>query len=803
MNQLDDNNYFLGVRMDSGPLIPVNGQVLRDVSADLPIEMNRLLGSSAYSGLPLQDSALREYVRVLIKRKWLVLGCVAVIFGVVALATMRSTRIYDATGSIAINKNESALLNFKDSPNGAGSDYYDPTDLDTEVRILKSDLLALQVIRQLNLDKQPEFGGGGDSSNTLGLTTDALQPDSEKTTALLANFKAGLRVSLVPNTRIIEIHYRSADKNLAANAVNTLISTYIEQNFKTRFESTMQASDWLSKQLVDLEMKVQTSQEKLVLYQKQHEILGIDEKQNIITSKLDELNKELTAAESDRMGKESVYRLVESGDPDTAAAAAVSAGASGGASGGSSLMEKMREQQADLKIQVAQLTTQFGNSYPKVMQLNNQLKEVDAQLQTEMTKVVSRVRSGYLASLQHESMLRAALDKQKQEANQLNESAIEYSLLKRDVESYRTLYEGLMEKLKEAGVTAGLKSNNIRNVDKARVPTYPSEPNVPRNLAFALALGMTTGIGLAFLLEGIDNTVRTPEQAQAISALPSLGMIPMGSKNSVEAAARRLTVASSREAVELVTQARPQSQMAESYRALRTSLLLTSLGAPPKVILITSALPQEGKTTTSINTAIVLAQKGTRVLLIDADLRRPSIHKTLGMGPKTGLSNVLTGSANLQQAVVRSTIVPTLFVLPAGTPPPNPAELLASSNMKDILAELREEYDHIIVDTPPTLSVTDAVVMSTRADAVVLVIRSGQTTKQALRRSRDILVQVNARVAGVLLNAVDLNSPDYYYYYEYQGKYGHRYYQEDELSDSDSDIDDGAEALPKVSSSGI
>ncbi|MGH9540138.1 MAG: GumC family protein [Terriglobales bacterium] len=789
--------------MDSGPLIPVNGQVLRDVSADLPIEMNRLLGTSAYSGLPLQDSALREYVRVLIKRKWLVLGCVAVIFGVVALATMRSTRIYDATGSIAINKNESALLNFKDSPNGAGSDYYDPTDLDTEVRILKSDLLALQVIRQLNLDKQPEFGGGGDSSNTLGLTTDALQPDSEKTTALLANFKAGLRVSLVPNTRIIEIHYRSADKNLAANAVNTLISTYIEQNFKTRFESTMQASDWLSKQLVDLEMKVQTSQEKLVLYQKQHEILGIDEKQNIITSKLDELNKELTAAESDRMGKESVYRLVESGDPDTAAAAAVSAGASGGASGGSSLMEKMREQQADLKIQVAQLTTQFGNSYPKVMQLNNQLKEVDAQLQTEMTKVVSRVRSGYLASLQHESMLRAALDKQKQEANQLNESAIEYSLLKRDVESYRTLYEGLMEKLKEAGVTAGLKSNNIRNVDKARVPTYPSEPNVPRNLAFALALGMTTGIGLAFLLEGIDNTVRTPEQAQAISALPSLGMIPMGSKNSVEAAARRLTVASSREAVELVTQARPQSQMAESYRALRTSLLLTSLGAPPKVILITSALPQEGKTTTSINTAIVLAQKGTRVLLIDADLRRPSIHKTLGMGPKTGLSNVLTGSASLQQAVVRSTIVPTLFVLPAGTPPPNPAELLASSNMKDILAELRDEYDHIIVDTPPTLSVTDAVVMSTRADAVVLVIRSGQTTKQALRRSRDILVQVNARVAGVLLNAVDLNSPDYYYYYEYQGKYGHRYYQEDELSDSDSDIDDGAEALPKVSSSGI
>ena len=320
--------------MDSGPLIPVNGQVLREVQVDHPIEFNRQLGPSPYLTLPGQDSALREYLRVLIKRKWLVISCVAIIFGMVALATMRSTRIYDAYGSIAINKTDPAILNLKDSANGGASDYYDPTDLDTEVRILRSDLLALQVIKQLNLDKQPEFGGTPESpSNTLGLTTDALQPDSEKTTALLAGFKGGLRVSLIPNTRIIEIHYRSPDKTLAANVVNTLITTYIEQNFKTRFESTMQASDWLSKQLVDLEMKVQTSQEKLVQYQKQHEILGIDEKQNITTSKLDELNKELTAAESDRMQKESIYRLVQSSDPDTAAAAAVSAAGSSGSGG--------------------------------------------------------------------------------------------------------------------------------------------------------------------------------------------------------------------------------------------------------------------------------------------------------------------------------------------------------------------------------------------------------------------------------------------------------------------------------------
>ena len=728
-----------------------------------------------------QDSILRDYLRVLIKRIWVVLGTLAIIFGATLIASLRATPIYDAVGSIAINKPDPILANIQNGNNNV--DYSDPTtDLDTEVRILKSDLLALQVISQLNLDKLPEFGGNGiKSSSSLELTTDALQPDSARASALLGAFKGNLRVLLEPNTRIIDIHYRSPNKELAARVVNAVANTYIEQNFKTRFESTMQASDWLSRQLVDLQMKVETSQEKLVKYQKEHQILGIDDKQNITTEKLDELNKELTAAESARMEKESVYRLAESGDTDSAAS--IAAGMANGEGKAfvatSGLLDKLQAQKADLKIQAAQLNTQFGPAYPKIAQLNNQLQEIDIQIQSEMKKATSRLRGDYLAALQREQMLSAALEQQKQQENKMNESAIEYSFLKRDFETNRTLYEGLLQKLKEAGVTAGLRSNNIREVDIARTPGSPAEPNIPRNLGFAFVLGLTSGVGLAFLLEGIDNTVRTPEQAQAISGLASLGMIPMGSKNSADNGSKRgLMVTGTKEPVELVTQSRPQSQMAESYRALRTSLLLTTLGAPPKIILITSALPREGKTTTSINTAVVLAQKGTRVLLIDADLRRPSIHKALGLGPRVGLSNVLTGGATLQQATVRWSVLPNLYILPAGTPPPNPAELMASAQMLDLLAELREQYDHVIVDTPPTLSVTDAVVLSTRVDAVVLVIRSAQTTKPALRRSRDILAQVNARVAGVLLNAVDLDSADYYYYYEYQGKYGQRYYDE-------------------------
>jgi polysaccharide biosynthesis transport protein len=790
--------------MESGPLIQANNPLVREMQTSQNFDSNRSAVPHIFPQFAPHESAIGEYIRILIKRKWLVLGCLATIFSVVAIASMKMTPIYEAGGTIAINKPDTSL-NFQNSPTFT-LDYFDPTELETEVKILQSDLLALQVVRELNLDRRPDFGGKSMASNSSDLAPDPLQVDPARASAMIGGFKGGLRVDLSPNSRIIEVHYRSPDRELAAQIVNTLMQTYVENNFKARFESTMQASDWLQKQLVDMQIKVETSQEKLVRYQKEHEILGTDEKSNIITSKLEELNKELTSAESERMNKEAFFRMVESGNADAIAASA--GGLDNGAGSGQSssgLLDSLRTKQADLNLQAAELNTQFGPQYPKLAQINSQLKEIDAQMQREMKKIVNKVRGEYMTALQRESMLRDAMEKQKQEANQLNESAIEYNLLKRDAETYRTLYEGLLQKLKEAGVSAGLRSNNFRIIDAARAPMGPIEPNIPRNLLFGFVLGAATGVGLAFLLEGLDNTIRTTDQAQMISGLAPLGMIPLGSKSAREGPnPKRLVIASSKEAVELVTQVRPQSQMAESYRALRTSLLLSSLGSPPKVIMVTSALPQEGKTTTSINCAVVLAQKNVRVLLIDADLRRPSIHKTLGMGPRSGLSNVLTGSTTLEQAITRTAILPNLYVLPAGTPPPNPAELLASTNMRDVLEQLRGEYDHIVVDTPPSLSVTDAVVLSPRADAVVLVIRSGKTTKQALRRSRDILAQVNAKVVGVLLNAVDLSSPDYYYYYEYQGKYA-GYYQEGGKHADEEDFDDDSrgdeESAPASSSS--
>src|SRR5271156_3459266 len=332
--------------MSLGPLVPRNNDSrsnagLRDLQPGEPAEFLRPITSALYNALPSQESTLREYMRVLIKRKYMVISVVVGIFMAVVVASLRQTPVYDAVGRIAVNKADSNLISFKDS--APDTDYvYEQSDLDTEVHILQSDLLTLQVIRKLNLDKHPEFGGHSDQKQA-NLVADPLQSDSTRTSALLASFHGRLRVSLIPNTRIMEIHFTSTDPQLAASTVNTLAATYVEQNYQTKFESTMVASDWLAKQLVGLQMKVETSQEKLVRYQKEHEILGIDEKQNITTSKLDELNKALTTAESERMDKESVYRLVQAGDTDTITSAASVLDAAGASSqSASSLLETLR-----------------------------------------------------------------------------------------------------------------------------------------------------------------------------------------------------------------------------------------------------------------------------------------------------------------------------------------------------------------------------------------------------------------------------------------------------------------------------
>ena len=725
-----------------------------------------------YPYLAEEESPLLHYWRILKKRRWTVVATLGIILALTIIFTLKTTPLYQATSKVAIFPETPNVLGFKDAGSSSPDFDYEST-LETQAAILRSDSLAMKVIEAMRLDQNPKFTPIATRQRTGdSVQVSNMQPDPAIAAGLLGRFRGGLSVQLVPNSRLVQISFTHPDPRLATEIVNALVRTFTEENFKTKYEAVTQTSDWLSTELADLQMKVQTSEEKLVRYQKDHSILGVDEKQNIVTAKLDELNRELTAAQTDRIQKESNYRLAAEGDPATFSKTS--------REGASSMLEKLRDREAELNTQLAQATTQFGTGYPKVAELSNQVKQVRTQIAAEEVRMQQQIRDEYLAALQRETLLTTAFNQQKQEANQLNESAIEYSVLKRDAEANRQLYQDLLQRLKEAGVSAGLRSSNIRVVDVARTPTSPIKPNVPRNIELGFIFGLACGIGLAFTLESLDTSIRTMEEVNSISTLPALGTIPLQFASSGSLRKRLTTVSVETDKSEspiLVTYARPRSEAAEAYRSLRTSILLSSFGAPPKVILVTSALPQEGKTTISANSALVLAQRGDRVLLIDADLRRPGIEKLFGFRSRGGLSTLITGGDKFEDVVVPFTDVPNLWILPAGPIPPQPAELLGSTVMKDYIARWRNEFDHVVIDTPPCLSVTDAVLLSPEADRVILVARAGKTTKIALRRACDLLLQVNARVMGIVLNALNMNSAEGYYYYG--GRYSDHYYNEE------------------------
>ena len=703
---------------------------------------------------PRPEPTISDYWRILVKRKWTILICALVLVTVAGLASLRITPIYDATARVSIFGQTSNFLNFSKSQ--STDDSGTQVSVDTQVKILQSSSLALLVIRNLGLDSRPEFAGPSVSDAKPGAMSKLSRQNLGREEQLLQTFQSNLRVQQVPNTAIVEIRYSSPDPELAAEIANATAESFIEQNIKAHYDSTMLAANWLSKQLADLQIKVQTSQAKLVEYQKENGIIGADDKQNLTVEKLNGLSKELTLAQVERIQKQSVYEMARGTNAETVGIVLQDP-----------LLSSLRQQQTELEAQDAQLSTEFGSSYPKVQEVRNRLKLIQGAYNKELQNGIRRVQNDYEAALKREQMLQQALAAQTTVADQLNVSAIQYKLLKEEADSNRQLYDGLLEKLKEASLAAALNSSNIRIVDKARVPMTPARPNIPRNLEYALVLGLLGGIAIAFVLESMDTTVRTPDQVEALSSLPMLVMIPV--KEELQRHAPRRVTGMLKgapleqvPAVSLVTCLEPQSEIAEAYRALRTSILLSSPGGPPQSIVVTSPMPQDGKTMTSINTSIVLAQQGKKVLLVDADLRRPSVHRAFGLRQGPGLSNVLSGGADAGAATF-ITRQQNLFVMPAGAMPPQPSELLSSTILQELLLQWREEYDHVVIDSPPVLSVTDAVLLSVQASAVLLVVRANQTTTGAVLRARDLLLHVDCNLLGVVLNAVDLTSLGDYY----------------------------------------
>jgi polysaccharide biosynthesis transport protein len=714
-------------------------------------------------------------IQVLRKRKFTIIGFFLLVVLLVTVASLFMKPKYEAVARIVINHENANPLGFKDMGDDR-PDYDEYTvSLDTQLQILQSETLALQVIDALHLDTNPAFAGRMARKRLVNESLSDLTTRERQ--RLITTFLSGLSVSKEKNTRVIEISYKSKDAKLSADIANAVTTAYIQHNFKMRFDSTMQTSNWLTQQLAELQTKVEESQQKLVDYQKQHGFVELDNNQNVVTGRLDDLNKELTAAQADRINKEANYRLTLAGNPELTAKAERDA-----------LIDKLNAQEDELKTQYAQATVQLGPSNPKVLELSSQMKETQTEIDAELRKMSDKVRSEYLEALAREKMIRAAVEEQKQQTNKLNENAIEYSLLKRDAESNRQLYEGLLQKLKEAGVSAGLRSSNIQIVDVAQIPGRPTEPNLPLNMALAAMLGLVGGVGLAFVQERFDGTLRNSQEIQVLSPLPQLGIIPLGSTQSAQLPVNGKTVllkANSMEPNTAIIRPEPMSALAESYRALVNSVLL-SAPVPPKTILLTSAITGEGKTTTSINFATVLAKQGNRVLLVDADLRRPSIHRALGLSPSNGLSSVLkalvrekaAGTLGSLSRICAGVILPVpgianLFVMPAGPADEEPAELMGSVAMQNLLREWAAQFDYVIIDSSPLLVVSDAMRLSVAVDSVILVIRSGYTPRAAFARAHEMLLQVKAAVMGFVFNAADFTSPELSHYRQYSS-YGYQ-----------------------------
>jgi len=725
-----------------------------------------------------REPHLYDYLLILRKHQWLILSFMLAVVSITAIGTFRMQPVYVATSRIEIDRENSNILPFQNT-----DDYMADLEnyIETQSKILTSETLALQTIRSGILSGQTDFSSDPSSSDALATGSLAnLKPPPE-----LGAFLGSLSVRRVPNSRLMDVSFESTNPLQAAQIVNAHIKNYVEQNFQSRYEATTRASTWLTDQLNELKIRVEKAEDARITYERQNQIWALDDKQNVTTQRLADLNKQWTDVQAERMRKQSLFEFAKAGDVDSVPQIR-----------DNPAVQDLLRKRAEIYSQFTDASNQYGPNFPKVQRLQSQLKELDAAAEKEKRAVVVRLESEYAEARQRELLLSKALDQQKAEVNQMSERMVQYSILKREADANKALYDGLLTKLKEAGISAGLRSSNIRVVDPAMVPTYPTRPAKTRNIALSFLVGLVGGIGLALLREYMDNTVKSPDDIEALVRLPSLAVVPAFSEPNGDRTRSKLLKGASTNGhdkrIELVAQHLPKSQMSEAFRALRTSLLLSQADHPPQVILVTSALPREGKTTAAANLAVTLAQLGDRTLLIDADLRKPGIGRllSLGSGKYAGLSSFLAGVSSLDLVTIQHPAIPNLSAIPTGPLPPNPADLLSSHKLDEAIAELRTKFKFIVIDSPPIMAATDAVILSVKADGVLLVVRSGETPKEAFTRTRDLLLSVKCHLLGVVLNAVDSTAPDYYYsyrYYPYSQGYGPQEHAETPGSDEGLD----------------
>lgn len=732
---------------------------------------------------------LRELWRRVKRRKWLVAVIVSVATLMTAVESARQKNIYQAVATIEVGKNNQMVLKTGDLVIENGN-----SQVETAVFLLTSYPLLEDAAANLNLDKDPaflditrqrsfwdvvknKFNRNADGANAESERKEAEQlsdvtfqqrslEESKRLAPYVNILRDGISVKQFRESKLVKLSFNHTNPEVAARVVNGIAKTFSERSYLRKTETFSNTSGWLSRSTRELEAQMQRAEQALADYTRNNGIFTTEGKEDLTTTKLANLYEQSMRAETDLLLKKNLYDEVSQGRtaqlPEAFSNLATT-----------DLEKKLSE----LTVAAAQLKAKYGDENPRLVEIKDQRDALQEEISKTRAQLAEKLKADYERAVRDDVALKNALSRAKVEAVRQNQTAIQYNILRSNVETAKTIYTDFLQKTRQADVERAQQSRDVDIAEPARVPVGPIGPLRFRSVMLAFFLSLLAGVGLCFLLDHLDNTIKSVEDVNRYVHLPALGVIPAFDSNSP----RRLTGqkkpvvnkadASLIQTSEALAKGDPASHVAEAYRMLRTSILLAAAGHPPKTILMTSSQPGEGKTTTSVNIGICLSQMGAKVLIIDADMRRPRVHKMFGLNHRRGLSNYLSSDVMLNN-VIQATKIPNLWVLPSGIVPPNSADLLSSDKMRAMLQKLSGHFDHILIDSPPITSVTDPILLSRLVDGVVMIIHGGKSSRELVLHARQELYNVGAKIFGIVLNNVNLQRDGYdYYYRRYQYEY--------------------------------
>jgi capsular exopolysaccharide synthesis family protein len=749
--------------------------------------------SKTYGASAIEPTNLREYLFVVLKRKWLILSLMLVVTSLVTIQMFRQPSIYEAQTEVQIDPKTKSVLETKDIQINVQSD---PTYWATQLKLLENPALVRQVVLTLDLQNNPAFFGGqsqtslfdslrrifsrnkrptpppATSGGAIPVLSESEMSEQQLTPEEFAKLEpyedtiaANLTVEPETGTSLVLLKYKHPEPELAKKIANTLADVFVKNNLDRETKGSTNAADLLAKQIADLQLRIQREQEERLNYTRNHNLptdINNSPDANLEAKRLATYSNQLLEAENLRKDAQAKYQAAASAtDPNSIPEVR-----------DDGRIQKLRETLDQLQQKRAELLVIYTPEWPDVKKVDEKIKPIQEALDKAPREIVASLKSKYEAAVAHENSLKESYSHQSGVTSAQSAAQIQLSVLMQNLETDKQTYNTLLQRERELQITKNDKPNNVRVTDYGKLPREPIGPPRLRNIAIAFLLSLLAGIGLAFLLDYLDDTLKTVEDVDRYIHLPALALIP-ATRNSdrIRLKGRGTHDGPESNALALIDDVR--SPVAESYRHLRTSLLLSSAGQPPKSILVTSSQPSEGKTTTAVNTAVMLAQTGAEVIIIDCDLRRPRLHSHFGISNARGVTNYLSGESDINDLLQPYEKLPNLKLLPSGPVPPNPAELLGSDEMRKLLAHLggRGGFAHIVIDSPPAISFTDASILSTLVDGVMLVVHGGRSSRAVVRRAKQQLMDVGAHIFGIVLNNVKLESQDYYYYAGYYSSY--------------------------------